>query len=86
MKKVDVILKDYVSKLTIENLKFLYIRLNERIGPDLSEAVEFLSMSGEMDKWMMTAEGHDEFFDMTDLVQEYVERELKKRAPELITV
>lgn len=83
MKKVDTILKDYVAKLTPDNLKFLSVRFNDRISGDLGEALDMLSASHDVDKWLKTAKSSDDFFDMLDKVKEYVDREINKRSPEL---
>lgn len=83
MKKVDAILKDYVAKLTPDNLKFLSVRLNDRISGDLGEALDVLSANHDVDKWLKTAKSSNDFFDMLDKVKEYVDRDINKRSPEL---
>jgi len=79
MKKVETILKEYVGKLSDENLKFLDSRLNQRLSGDLAEALSFLAQTHDMDRWLSTAKGATEFYDMVDTVARNVEREYKKR-------
>lgn len=79
MKKPETILKEYVTKLPDENLKFLDSRLGQRLGGDLGEAVLELSQASEIDRWLAGAKGAVDFYDMLDLVAKYVEREAIKR-------
>ncbi len=84
MKKTDFMLRECVSKLPIEELKFLSQRLNERIGSDLAEAVDALSRIPEIDKYLSMAQSGDQFFDMVDLVTKHVNKELEKHIPEIV--
>jgi hypothetical protein len=84
MKKVDTILKEYVSRLNLDGLKFLSIRLDQRIGSDLAEALDAMSTCNDVDKWLSSAKSCEELYNMIDLAQEYVDRELHKRVPDLV--
>lgn len=84
MKKVDTMLKEYVGRLTIDNLKFLSGRLNQRMGSDLAEAINTMANCNDLDKWFGSAHSCDEFYDMLDKAQEYIDRELNKRIPDLV--
>jgi hypothetical protein len=84
MKKVDVMLKEYVTKLALDDLKYLSGRFNQRTGADLAEAIDALSTCADIDKWLLSAQSCDEFYDMIDTAQEYVDRELGKRVPDLV--
>lgn len=86
MRKTDVFLKEYVGCLNNDALKYLSVRLENRISSDLAEALDALSNTNEMDKWLASAKSNDELYDMVDLVQEYVDRELHKRLPELVGI
>jgi hypothetical protein len=79
MKKPEVYLKEYCSRLTDENLQFLVDRLDARIGGDLSAAVDFLSNSKELDRWFCGAEECFSFYDMLDLVNVMCKKEIEKR-------
>jgi len=80
MKKPEFIVKEYVGRLSDDNLNFLEIRLTERYSGDMSEATELLARSSELDKWLSTAKSGDEFFDMLDLITDCVDSEAKKRS------
>lgn len=77
--KTNNVLREYVKKLSDDELKFIHQRLTQRIDADVAEAVDFIQHSPEMDKWLLGADGADDFFDMIDQVDEYVEQEVKKR-------
>jgi len=84
MKKTDFILRECVSKLPAEELKFLGQRLNERLGSDLAEATEALSHIPEIDKYLSMAQNGDQFFDMIDLVTKQINKELERHIPDIV--
>jgi tripartite-type tricarboxylate transporter receptor subunit TctC len=77
MKKAE--LREYVSRLSDENLLFLHSRFTQRLVGDLPEALEFISKTPEMDRWFSSAGSSEEFYVMVDELNEYIEREKKKR-------
>jgi hypothetical protein len=79
MKKPEVYLKEYYSKLSDDNVKFLVGRLNQRLGGDLAEAVDFLSNIREIDKWLSSASDSYEFYDMIDLINNAANKEHERR-------
>jgi hypothetical protein len=84
MKKTDSLLKEYVAKLSMDHLKYLSVRLNDRIGSDLAEAAEFLSQNSEVDKFLLTSRTADEFYNMLDMVCSCVDREISRRIPDMV--
>lgn len=82
MKKVDTSFKDYVSKLSYDNLKYLSERFNNRIGSDISECADFISKNSEMDKLLAASKNAEEFFAVLDSVALAVDRELSRRVPD----
>lgn len=80
MKKPDVYLKEYCQRLSDDNLKFIAGRLNQKLGGDVSEVVEFLSNVREIDRWFASADTNEEFFDMIDLVHSLVVKEYDRRS------
>lgn len=77
-KKGDI-LKEYVSRLTDENLRFLDLRLKHRLTGDLADAVNLLSSSPDMDRHLSHSKGADDFYDALDAIQKAVERESRRR-------
>jgi hypothetical protein len=85
MKKTDSLLKDYVSKLSFDSLRFLADRFTQRIGSDLSEAIDFCSNNTEVDKLLSAAKNYEEFWVVVDSIAFAVEKELNKRVPDLVS-
>ena len=75
MKKPDLYLKEYCSRLSEENLKFLAGRLSQRLAGDVAEMLDFCSTVRELDRWLASAQTSDELFDMIDLIAFHVEKE-----------
>jgi len=85
MKKIDLVLKEYAGKLPFDSLKYLFDRFEERVGPDLSEAIDFISKNPEIDKFLAAAKNYEEFWGVVDSVSYYVEREFTRRTPDLVS-
>ena len=79
MKKPDIYLKEYCQRLSEENLKFLYGRLNQRLAGDVAEVLDFLCNVREIDRWLAAAVTSDELFDMIDLVAVSIVKEYDRR-------
>lgn len=79
MKKIDTILRQYVGKLSVDNLQWLSTRLNQRLGSDLAEALESMAHFADLDKWFVTAKSSQELYDMIDYAQSFIEDELKSK-------
>lgn len=84
MKKIDLLLRDYVTRLSTDNLRFVYERVTNRLGGDLAEVVEFFSQEPNLDKWLSSAKSGIELFDMVDYISTFVCKEYGRRIPELI--
>jgi hypothetical protein len=85
MKKVDSVLKDYVSKLPFDGLKYLIERLDERVGSDLAEVIEYISKNPEVDKLLSSAKDYEEFWTAFDMVAAQIEKEYSRRTPDLVS-
>ena len=79
MKKPDVYLKEYCQRLSDDNLKFITGRLNQKLGGDISEVLDFLTNVREIDRWLASANTSEEFFEMIDLLHSLVVREYDRR-------
>jgi hypothetical protein len=84
MKKNDLVVKDYVSRLPFDTLKFLTERLRGRIGSDIAEVVDVFSKSPELDRMLAATKDADEFFNTVDFIASFVEREYGRRHPDLV--
>jgi hypothetical protein len=79
VKKPETILKEYVGRLSEENLRFLIYRLDQRLGADLAEALDLMSSCSDLDKWFGSAKSSDELYDMIDVAQAHVRKEIQRK-------
>lgn len=79
MKKFNDVVREYARWLSDEDLKYVGIRLANRLGGDMGEAIEVLQRHAGLDRWLAAANSADEFFAMIDQLDYYVQSELKKR-------
>jgi hypothetical protein len=79
MKKAEVLVKEYVGKLSDEQVTFLHARLTQRYANDMSEALEMVSKTNEVDKWLSSASSAAEFYEMLDKLEQQLEKEVAKR-------
>lgn len=79
MKKPDLYLREYCSSLSDENVRFLATRLGQKMSGDLAEALDFVSRTRELDRWLGSARSSDELYDMIDMIQTASQKEYDKR-------
>lgn len=79
MKKPETLLKEYVTRLSDENLKFANGRLTQRLAGDLPEVLDFFSKSNDMDRWLSSAKTCDDFYNMLDFAHKVLDKEYTKR-------
>lgn len=79
MKKIDLVLKDYFNKMSSDDLKLTASKLDLRIGSDVADVLNLVSMHLDINKWLLSSKTNDELYDMLDTMMEYVDRELNKR-------
>ncbi|RDJ35350.1 MAG: hypothetical protein DWQ19_11080 [Crenarchaeota archaeon] len=72
MKNADTMLQEYVNRLNDDELKFLFDRYSQLLCGDRAEISNFLSKNKEIDRWLGTASGSFEFFNMVDEIGEIV--------------
>ena len=79
MKKSDLVLKEYVSRLSDENINFLQTRFEQNRAGDLSDCLDFMSRNQDMDRLLCSALSVDEFYSVIDQIVESVRKETMKR-------
>lgn len=83
MKKIDLVLKQFASSLTQEELSKLYTRLNQKYEGDMATALEIISDSnhcdGDVNLWFESANSSSEFFEMVDTITKYINKEYDRR-------
>ena len=66
------VITEYLRTLTDEEMSFLATRLNEKLGGDVAEALDFMSRSPSMDSMFRSAQGSIELFDLCDKVRDLI--------------
>lgn len=79
MKDQDVIVTEYVKRLTDETLRFLNTRFSQDLPGDKAVIAETLSRDREIDKWLSSAVSGEEWFDMVDEIGEELKKEYATR-------
>lgn len=78
-KKNSDVVKEFVKKMSDDDLKFVNSRLTQRLGGDIAEAIELIQNDKNIDAWFSTANNGNDFFDMVEVVHSVVQMEVKKR-------
>lgn len=77
--KFTDIVKEYARKLSENDLRYLLMRFDQRIGPDVAEAIEWLEQNNDIKYWLSVAKNADEFFEMVDTVDHIIQTESRRR-------
>jgi len=80
MKKSNVILSEYVRKLSDEDLYFLGSRFKQNLSGDVAAITLLIQRDQSVDKLLSGASGAAEWFEMFDEVGRYVKEEYGHRA------
>jgi predicted transcriptional regulator len=78
-KNDNSLLKEYVKKLSVEDLNFLIVRLTQRLASDMSEAAELMQRDKDLDRWLCLSSNSQEWYDKIDKLQEFIKLELDRR-------
>jgi len=79
MKNSDTLLREYVRRLTDEDLRFIFSRFSQMLFGDRAEIVEFLSETRDIDRYLQAATSSFELFNMVDQVGELAQKEYARR-------
>lgn len=79
MTKSESFIKEFVHRLSNDDLAFLFSRLNQRLGGDVAEAVQFLSTHRSMDTLLQSADNWVDFHNMIESITQFVSKENEKR-------
>lgn len=73
------ILVEYFRDLSDDDLRYLGLRLNDRVGSDLAEVLNFMSRKTSADYVFSCAMGSKDLYDSLDTAQEVINKEAEKR-------
>ena len=75
MKNSDTLLKEYVRRLTDEDVRFLFSRFSQMLFGDRAEIVDFLSQTRDIDRHLQSATSSYELFNMVDAIGDLAKKE-----------
>lgn len=78
-KKDSVIVKEYVGRLSDEELEVIVERLTQPVCGDRADVSVLFSKDNDIDKWLSQAKSAFEWFDKVDMIQASAETEFDKR-------
>ncbi len=73
------LLKEYISNLSDDDIKFLESRLNQRLSGDIPEVLNFLEKNSKVDFILSKTKTANELYDLVDAVAELVKQEIVTR-------
>lgn len=79
MKKRSDVIRNWARELTDEDLRFVNIRLADRIGSDIYEVMQLMLRNKEVDYCYSVAKDASELFDIIDETEIIIQKEIKKR-------
>lgn len=71
--------REYVRRLNDDDLQYLQMRLFQRIGSDVAEAIELIQRNSDMDHWLGLSKNANDLFDMIDSVDLSIQNESRRR-------
>jgi len=77
------ILREYISNLPDEDIKFLEGRLNQRLSGDIAEVLNFMERTSKVDSILSKTRTADDLYDIVDSVHSMIEEEYQNR-PRLV--
>ena len=77
--KADAVVKEYVKRISDDELAFLGIRFKQSLCGDKSEIALKLAEDEEVDKWLSSSTSSVEWFEMVDAIGECVKSEYNRR-------
>jgi hypothetical protein len=81
VKSIDHQVKEYVKKITEDDLRWLSVRFKERVGADLAEALLLIQERySELNRLLTNTPNSDAVFNVADVIDKYVTEEIKRRS------
>jgi len=78
-KSSTVLLREYVAQLSVGELQSVNQRLSHKLCGDYAEVARILSQDKEIDQWLRSANSADEWFNLLDIIEAAIGKELKRR-------
>jgi hypothetical protein len=78
-KKDGSLVKEYIQKISTEDLSFIVERLDQPLCGDRSDVALVFQKDKELDRWLMQSSGSEDWFNRVDFIQEAAIIEMSKR-------
>lgn len=81
VKSVDHQVKESIKKIPEEDLRWLSLRLRERIGSDLAEVLLKIQENyGDLNRILSNTPNAEAVYDVTDIIDKHIQDEIKRRS------
>lgn len=77
--KRDRAVVEFINSVSDEDLRFLALRLIEKMSGDMPDALNFLSRKQEVDLFLGSASSVEDFYKSCDTIKDWVVKEVKRR-------
>lgn len=78
-KDCSSMVKEYVQRISTEDLSFIVERLDQPLCGDRSDVALMFQKDKEIDKWLVQSAGAEDWFNRVDSIQEAAIIEMSKR-------
>ena len=79
MKNHSTTLREYSSRISDDDLKYLHTRLSQRLSGDVAEALQLLGRTSDVDRVFRDAGSGEGIYGAIDELQACLQREFEKR-------
>lgn len=81
VKSVDHQVKEFVKKISEDDLRWLQVRFKERVGSDLADALLLIQDHyPELNRLLANSPNSDAVFNVADVIDKFISEELKRRS------
>jgi len=77
--KSDSVLREYVCKLSDEDLDYVAGRLGQKLFGDVADALTFCSQCPEVDRVLKDQSSSEDFYNTLDTLEFIVDKEVSRR-------
>lgn len=74
-----LVVKEYVQKISNEDLNYIAERLDQPLCGDRADLALFFQKDQDLDKWLYKSKSAEDWFDKLDTIQEFAIIEISKR-------
>ena len=79
VKRDSSIVKEYVQRISNEDLFFILEKLDQPICGDRAEICSVFEKDKDIDRWLLQSKGAEDWFDKVDSIQESAIMEISRR-------